>query len=190
MKWTFFRHCLTYSCKNGNTPSIFKHIYTLKPISKYTTRSKNVLFKPLCKRNFTKFKLSYRGPHLWKKFIAPNNDLLEVVTANIFKIRFKNMIFASTNILEDYWNYFHINWNLLHSPQDKSCWKFWYDMRFSVINHRSFFEFTAFSCSFWNIILVLFHVADIVCLYVKIVFMFQKTKNKQTNKQTNKLGDL
>ena len=38
--------CFMYLCKNGNTPSIFKHIYTLKPINKYTTRSKNILFKP------------------------------------------------------------------------------------------------------------------------------------------------
>ena len=44
--------CFVYLCKNGNTPSDFKHIYTLKPISKYTTRSKNILLKPLCKNNF------------------------------------------------------------------------------------------------------------------------------------------
>ena len=30
-----------------------------------------------------------------------------------------------------------------------------------------------------NVILVLFHVTDIVCFYVKTVFMFQKTKIKQ-----------
>ena len=56
--------CFMYVCKNGNTPSIFKHINTLNPINKYTTRSRNILFKPLCKKNFTKFKRSYRGPHL------------------------------------------------------------------------------------------------------------------------------
>ena len=66
------------------TPSIFKHIYTLKPINKYTTRSKNILFKPLCKKNFEKFKLSCRGPHLL--------DLLE----SVFKIRLKKSIFASS----------------------------------------------------------------------------------------------
>ena len=44
--------CFMYLFKNGNTPSIFKHIYTLKPVSKYTARSKNTLFKPLCKKNF------------------------------------------------------------------------------------------------------------------------------------------
>ena len=109
--------CFKYLCKNGNTPSIFKHIYTLTPINKYTTKSKNkyttksknILFKPLCKKNFVKFKLSYRGPHLWNKFIAPNNDLLEAVTIHIFKIRLKKIIFASTNILEYFSNYFHIN---------------------------------------------------------------------------------
>ena len=91
-----------YLCKNGDTPSIFKHIYTLKPINKYTTRSKNILFKPLCKKNFAKFKLSYCGPHLWDKCIAPNNDLLEVVTILMFKLRFKKIVFASTNISEDF----------------------------------------------------------------------------------------
>ena len=79
-----------YLCKNKNTTSIFKHIYKLKPINKYTTRSKNILFKPLCKKN------------LWNRFIAPNNDLLEAVTIHIFKIRLKKIIFASTNILEDF----------------------------------------------------------------------------------------
>ena len=37
--------CFMYLCQNGNTPSILKHIYMLKPINKYTTRSKNILFK-------------------------------------------------------------------------------------------------------------------------------------------------
>ena len=78
--------CFMYLCKNENTPSIFKHIYNLKPINKYTARSKNILFKPLCKKNFAKFKLSYREPHLRNKFITPNNNLLEVVTIHIFKI--------------------------------------------------------------------------------------------------------
>ena len=55
-------------------------------------------------------------------------------------------------------------------------------MRFSVISFKSFFNFPRFRAS-CNVILVLFHVKDIVCFYVKTVFMFQKTK-KQTNEQT------
>ena len=93
--------CFMYLCKNGNTPSTFKHIYN-KPINKYTTRSENILLEPLCKKNFAKFKLSYCGPHLWNKSIAPNNDLLEAVMIHIFKIQLKKIIFASTNILEDF----------------------------------------------------------------------------------------
>ena len=80
-----------YLCKNGNASSIFKHMYMLRPINKYTTRSKNVLSKPLCKKNFATFKLSYCGPYLWNKFVAPNNDLVEAVTINIFKIRLKKL---------------------------------------------------------------------------------------------------
>ena len=91
-----------YLCKTRRAPSIFKHIYTLKPINKYTAGTKNILFKPICKENFAKFKLSYRRPHLWNKFIAPNNGLLETVKIQIFKIRLKKIIFASTNILEDF----------------------------------------------------------------------------------------
>ena len=30
--------------------------------------------KPLRKKKNAKFKLSYRWPHLWNKFIAQNND--------------------------------------------------------------------------------------------------------------------
>ena len=67
----FQTHCFMCLFKSGNTPSNFKHIYTLKPVNKYTARSKNVSFKQLCKKNFAKFKLSYCGPHLWNKFIAP-----------------------------------------------------------------------------------------------------------------------
>ena len=95
--------CFMYLCKNGYTPSIFKHIYTLKPINKYTGRSKNVFFQPLCNNNFAKFKSSDRGPHLWNKFIASNNDPLEAVTIKLIKMRLKKIIFASTiNILEDF----------------------------------------------------------------------------------------
>ena len=74
-------------CKNGNTPSIFKHIDTTKPINKCTTRSKSVFFKPSCKKNFAKFTLSYLGSHLYNIFIASINDLLEAVTTTMFKIR-------------------------------------------------------------------------------------------------------
>ena len=68
----FLTLCFMYLCKNGNTPSTLKHIYTLKLVNKYTKRSKNILFKPLCKKSFAKFNLSYRRPDLWNKFIVSN----------------------------------------------------------------------------------------------------------------------
>ena len=52
--------------------------------------------------------------------------------------------------------------------------------RFSVAASSSFPRF----CALCNVILVLFNVKDFVCFYVQTVFMFQKTKNKQT-KQNN-----
>ena len=76
-----------YLCKTGNTLSIFKQIYTLKPINKYTTRSKDVLFKPLCKKNFA----TCRRQHLWNRFIVPNNGLLEAVKIHISKIRLQKL---------------------------------------------------------------------------------------------------
>ena len=88
--------------KKWKHTATFQHIYKLKSINKYITRSNNVLFKPLCKKNFAKFKLSYRGSRLWNKFITLNNDLLEAATINLFKIRLKKIIFASTNMLEDF----------------------------------------------------------------------------------------
>ena len=42
--------CFMYFCKSGNTPSIFKHIYTLRPYNKYTTKSKDALFNPFCQK--------------------------------------------------------------------------------------------------------------------------------------------
>ena len=80
MKWTYFWHSIIYFRKNGNTPSIFKHIYMLKPINKYPTRSKIFLSKPLYKK---KFKLRYCVLHLWNNFIDLNNNLLEAVITRI-----------------------------------------------------------------------------------------------------------
>ena len=76
----------------------------LKPFNKYTARSENVLFKTLCKENFAKVKLNYCRPHLHNKFIAQNNDLLEAVAIDIFKLG--NIIFSSTetiSILIEVW---------------------------------------------------------------------------------------
>ena len=84
--------CFMYLCKNGNKPSIFKHIYTPKPINKYTARPENIFFKLLSKKNLAKFMLSFRGTHLWNIFIAPNDNLLEAGTIHIFKIRLKKII--------------------------------------------------------------------------------------------------
>ena len=58
----------------------------IKRINKYATRSKSVLLKSLCKKNIAKSKLSYREPQLWNKFIAPNNDLFEAASINVFKV--------------------------------------------------------------------------------------------------------
>ena len=54
------------------------------------------------RKTLQNFKLSCCGPHLWNKFIAPKNDLLEAVTINTFKTRLKKIIFASTNVLKDF----------------------------------------------------------------------------------------
>ena len=67
--------CFVCFCKNGNTPSIFKHINMRRPSNKYTTRSKYVLFKPLYKKNFAKFTLNYGRPHKWNIFILPSKNV-------------------------------------------------------------------------------------------------------------------
>ena len=58
-------------------------------------------------------------------------------------------------------------------------------MWLSVISRRTSLSFPHFRASY-NVILVLFHVTDIVCFYVKTIFVFQNMEHKQTNKQTNK----
>ena len=59
-------------------------------------------------------------------------------------------------------------------------------MQFSVISFPRF-------RTFCNVILVLFHVTDIVSFYVKTMFMFQKNKLKKKQKKeefifTQRLG--
>ena len=58
----------------------------VKPTNKYTARSKNTLNKSLCKKEFAKLMLTSHRTHVWNKSIVPNNNLLEAVTTNIFKI--------------------------------------------------------------------------------------------------------
>ena len=58
-------------------------------------------------------------------------------------------------------------------------------MWFSVISRRASLSFPRFRAS-CNVILVLFHVTDIACFYVKTIFVFQKMEHKQTNEQTSK----
>ena len=52
-----------------------------------------------------------------------------------------------------------------------------YGSRWQGVEAPSSFQHFCASC---NVVLVLFHMTDIVCFYFKAVFIFQKTKNKQT----------
>ena len=89
--------CFIYICKNGTASSIFQNIFKLRLNKKYKKRSTNVLLEPSIKKRFAKFKLKYRGLHLWNKFVAPKNNLSEVQTIKMFK---KHSIKVYANLLE------------------------------------------------------------------------------------------
>ena len=93
------------------------------PFNKYITRSKNILLEPLCRRNFATFKLSYRGPHLWNKFIAPNNHLANAKTIEIFKKGLKRCIFTYPTLLDNFWIKFLLasSLNIWHVLLKTSC---------------------------------------------------------------------
>ena len=130
------------------------------------------MFKLLYKKNFGKFKLNYRRPILWYKFIDPNNDLLEAETINIFKIWLKFFL--------------HSNWNLLNLTQDKFYYRFWYNMWILVISRRSSFKFPTFSY-FVNVNFS-FILRDRYCMIfmLKLYLCHRKRKiNKQTKKHNS-----
>ena len=58
---------LIFKYKNRTVPFIFHNLYTLKPPSKYSLRTDNILSIPLKRTKFGQFSIYFRGPYLWNK---------------------------------------------------------------------------------------------------------------------------
>ena len=55
---------LIFKCKNRTAPFVFHNFYTLKPPSKYSLRTNNLLFIPLKRTKFDQFSIYFHGPYL------------------------------------------------------------------------------------------------------------------------------
>ena len=59
---------LIFKCKNRAPPFGFHNLCILKPPSKYSLRTDNLLYIPWKRTKFDQFSIYSRGPYLWNKF--------------------------------------------------------------------------------------------------------------------------
>ena len=90
--------CLN-KCKYNLCPPIFKNLYNLRPENKYTLRDNGCLFEPLCRTDFDKFSVDYRGPFLWNKIVRGKFYFPELPSFLSFRYRLKKQIFSLENAL-------------------------------------------------------------------------------------------
>ena len=76
--------CFMYKCKQNLNPPVFCNIFSHRTKTKYELRNENFIKKTLCRTNFSKYYISYRGSNLWnkiiisKKIIFSDSDSLQV----------------------------------------------------------------------------------------------------------------
>ena len=58
---------LIFKCKNRNAPFVFHNLHTLKPSSKLSLRTGNLLSKSLKRTKFCQFSVHFCGLYLWEK---------------------------------------------------------------------------------------------------------------------------
>ena len=87
-----FQHLsFMYDYSNGKAPKSFD--FFRKPESKYITRQSNNHYKkPEVKSNNSKFRVSYRGPHIWNIFIKKNFLVKNPVSPSSTKQYLKKVI--------------------------------------------------------------------------------------------------
>ena len=81
---------LIFKCKNRIAPFVFHNLYTLKPPSKYSLRTSNLLSIPFKKTKFNQFSIYFRGSYLWSKTLAQKTFICNVEYYLLFKNRLKN----------------------------------------------------------------------------------------------------
>ena len=90
--------CFMYKCKYDLSPTVFHEIYKQKPKNKYQLRRNEPLYEPLCRTNFDKFCITYRGPSLWNKIVLNNFDFSDNPSFSSFKFELKKIIFSLRNV--------------------------------------------------------------------------------------------
>ena len=88
---------LIFKCKNRTAPFAFHNLYTLKPPSKYSLRTGNVLSIPLKRTKCGQFSIYFRGSYLWNKFLSQKTFICNLEWYPLFKNRLKEVIFSLNN---------------------------------------------------------------------------------------------
>ena len=65
--------CFMYKCKQNLNPPVFRNIFTHRTKTKYVLRNEYSIQEPLCRTNFSRYCISYRGPYLWNKIVISKN---------------------------------------------------------------------------------------------------------------------
>jgi len=91
--------CFMYKCRYNLSPYVFRDIYKLKPINKYTLRRNQSLLEPKCRTNFDQFSITYRGPYLWNKIVLGNFQFSDEPSLPFFRSSLKKLIFSLENIV-------------------------------------------------------------------------------------------
>ena len=89
-----------FKCKEKIAPRVFHFLFTLKPQNKYTTRFTGIVVEPFNKTKFSEFAISSRGPHLWNKLIASNDNLYNHHSFTIFKNKVRTLLLGIEDILQ------------------------------------------------------------------------------------------
>ena len=85
---------LIIKCKNRIAPFVFHNLYTLKPLSKYSLRTDNLLSMPLKWTKFGQFSISFRGRYLWNKIFTKKTHICSLEYYPLFRNRLKEVIFS------------------------------------------------------------------------------------------------
>ena len=61
------------TCKPILNLPVFHNVFTHRTKTKYAPRNENSIQEPLCRKNFSQYCISYRGPYLWNKIVISKN---------------------------------------------------------------------------------------------------------------------
>ena len=85
---------LMFKCKNRTAPFVFHNLYTLKPASKQSLRTVNLLSVPLKRTKLDQFSIYFDGLYFWNKLLAQKTFICNLEYYRLFKNRLKEVIFS------------------------------------------------------------------------------------------------